>query len=155
MAGAYIAFRESNHKSLKSLDEAGFKRFVDHTCHMVRAVGQDQDVPSRDQSNENFYTPDETCRRSGDRERLRMAAAGKYGEYYEVNNFVHTFLPVASVDLGLIVVARNVAVRPAYAKYEHPKIATLLLADCFWRPFALFKGPDTRITRWDLPAFRD
>lgn len=37
--------------------------------------------------------------------------------------------------------ARIVAVHPADAKCEHPYIATFLLADRFWRPFALIKGP--------------
>lgn len=110
MSGPKNAFHESRHKSLKCLDEAGVKCFVDHTRQISRAAGEDPDAPPRDQSEENFYTPDETCRRGSDRERLRMAMAGKYGDYYETNPFGCMFTPEASADLGLIVVARIVAV---------------------------------------------
>lgn len=44
-----------------------------------------------DQLEEYFYTPDETCRRSGDRKRIRMAAADKYSDCYEPNPFDNTF----------------------------------------------------------------
>lgn len=88
MASASTAFCEGRLKSLKCLNEACVTRFVDQTRQMARAAGQDPDVPPpRDQSEEDFYTPDETCHRSGERERLRMAAASKYGDYYETNPF--------------------------------------------------------------------
>lgn len=52
-------------------------------------------------------------RRGGDCERLRIAAAGNHGDYFKTNRFSYTFTPKASADLGLIVVARIVAVYPA------------------------------------------
>lgn len=42
-----------------------------------------------------------------------MAAAGKYGDYYEINFFGYTFTPKVSADLCLIVVEPIVAVRLA------------------------------------------
>lgn len=71
MAGTSTLFREGRHKSLKCLDEAGVQRFVEQTLKMASAAEQDPDDPSpRDQSEEDFYSPDETCRRGGDRDRL-------------------------------------------------------------------------------------
>lgn len=92
-----------------------------------------------DVSEEDFYTDDETCRRSGNRERIQIAAAGKYCEYYKTNHFDYTFAPEESVYFGLAIVARIVAVQQAYAEYANPEIATLVLAYFFGRPLALFK----------------
>lgn len=82
---------------------------------MARAAGHNPNAPPRDQLEEDFYTPDKTYRRGGDRERLRMAALGKYGDYFETNSFEYTLTPEASAEFGLIVVARVVAVRSAEA----------------------------------------
>lgn len=73
---------------------------MEQTRQSARAAGQDPDAPPRDQLEEDFYTPDETCRRVRDHERIRMAAAGKYGDYFETNPFGSTFTPEASADLS-------------------------------------------------------
>lgn len=44
---------------------------------------------------------DEACHRYGDRERHRMEAAGKYGDYYSKNTCSYTITSEASADLSL------------------------------------------------------
>lgn len=70
-----------------------------------------------------------------------MVAAGKYGDYFETTPFSYTFTFEASDDLGVMVKAHTFAVRPEKEKYAYPEIAPFLLANCFGRRFALFKGP--------------
>lgn len=50
-------------------------------------------------------TPDDTVYCGGDRERLQIAAAGKYGDYLGRNPFGYTFILETSAELGLNVVA--------------------------------------------------